>query len=426
MARAPVRNLRWYIAGLLCCSTALNYLDRQTLSVLASTIQRELGLTSGDYARMTSAFLFSYAVMYAVGGRLVDRLGTRRGLLVFVSGWSVVNMLHGLARSALQLSIFRVLLGVTEAANIPAGVKAVTEWFPMRERALAVGFMNAGTALGAALAVPVVSFIAVQLGWRSAFVVTGLIGVVWVVAWALFYRLPALHPRLGEAERALILAGEGGPPPAPVPLARLLRLPETWGCMAARLFTDPISYFLAFWIPKYLQDDRGFDLVFLGKLVWIPYLAQALGNLAAGAIPRALMARGWGLDRARKRTMLVVSCVMPALCLAVTRVSHPVLAVAVLAALMFGHAAWGNVILPAEVFPRHLVGTVSGLGGMAGGLMGALTQLGIGAVVQRVSYAPLFAVCAFVYLTAFVVVARLVPDLGRIRTIEPPTFGPRF
>jgi ACS family hexuronate transporter-like MFS transporter len=417
MARAPIPNLRWYIAGLLCCSTALNYLDRQTLSVLASTIQRELHLTSVDYARVTSLFLFSYAVMYAVGGRLIDVLGTRRGLMLFVSSWSVVNMLHGLARTAAQLSVFRVLLGVTEAANIPGGVKAVTEWFPVRERALAVGLFNAGTALGAALAVPVVSFIAVRMGWRSAFVVTGGIGLVWVAAWAAFYRLPADHPRLGAAERALIAGGELPADPAPVPLRHLLRLPETWGCIIARLMTDPISYFLAFWIPKYLQDERGFDLAYIGKLVWIPYLAQALGNLAAGAIPRALLARGWALDRARKRTMLVVSCVMPVLCLLVTRVAHPVLAVAVISALMFGHAAWGNVILPAEVFPRHLVGTVSGLGGAMGGLAGAISQLAIGHVVQAVSYAPLFAVCAFVYLVAFALVARLVPDLGRIREV---------
>jgi ACS family hexuronate transporter-like MFS transporter len=414
----PIRNLRWYIAVLLCCSTALNYLDRQTLSVLASTIQRELRLTSVDYAHVTSIFLFTYAIMYAVGGRLIDLLGTRRGLLLFVSGWSVVNMLHGLARTALQLSVFRALLGVTEAANIPGGVKAVSEWFPVPERALAVGIFNAGTALGAALAVPVVSFIALRLGWRAAFVVTGVIGLVWVAAWALFYRLPADHPRLSAEEHALITGAESAEVPPPVPVLRLLRLPETWGCIVARLMTDPISYFLAFWIPKYLQEERGFDLGFIGKLVWIPYLAQALGNVAAGAIPRTLIARGWRLDRARKRTMLVVSCVMPVLCLMVTRVAHPVAAIAVIAALMFGHAAWGNVILPAEVFPRHLVGTVSGLGGMMGGLAGAASQLGIGHVVQTLSYGPLFATCAFVYLTAFALVARLVPELGRIRSVS--------
>src|SRR3954449_8385053 len=163
------RHLRWGVAALLCCSTALNYLDRQTLSVLVGTIQKDLGFDDAAYARMTSVFLVAYAVMYAVGGRIMDALGSRRGLLVFVSAWSVVNMLHGFARSVLQLSVFRVLLGVTEAANIPGGVKAVSEWFPLRERALAVGVFNAGTALGAALAAPVVSVIALHFGWRAAF-----------------------------------------------------------------------------------------------------------------------------------------------------------------------------------------------------------------------------------------------------------------
>jgi ACS family hexuronate transporter-like MFS transporter len=417
MAR-PIANLRWYIAFLLCCSTALNYLDRQTLSVLAVTIQKDLGFSTVEYSRIASAFLFTYALMYAVGGRLVDLLGTRRGLLLFASGWSAVSMLHALARSAAQLSVFRVLLGVTEAANIPAGVKAVTEWFPIRERALAIGIFNSGTAIGAAMAAPVVSAVALGLGWRAAFVVTGAVGFVWVAAWAAFYQLPHRHRRLAAAERALIEADEIAGAPARVPLSRLLAMRETWGCIAARLLTDPISYFLAFWVPKYLQDERGFTLAQNGMFSWIPFVGQALGNIAAGAIPRALIARGMPLDRARKRTMLAVSCLMPVLCLAVTRVGHPALALAAITVLMFGHAAFGNVILPAEVFPRHLVGTVSGLGGLMGGLAGAIAQLGIGRVVQAMGFSPIFAVCAFMYLTAFALVSRLVPDLGRIRLQE--------
>ena len=416
----PLRNLRWLIAALLCGSTALNYLDRNTLSVLVGTIQKDLGFDDVDYARINSAFLIAYAIMYAVGGRIVDLLGTRRGLLAFVSAWSIVSMAHGMARSALQLSVFRVLLGVTEAANIPGGVKAVSEWFPLRERALAVGIFNSGTALGAALAAPVVSLIPLTFGWRAAFVTTGALGLVWVAVWAGVYRLPAQHPRLAPAERALILADAGEAPAGPPPrtsLAVLLRLRETWGCVLARVLTDPISYFLAFWIPKYFQHQHGFTLADIGKTMWIPYVAQALGNIAAGTFPRLLLARGWSLDRARKRTMLVVSCVMPLLCLLVNRVDHPAAAVAAVAALTFGHAAWGNVILPAEVFPKHLVGTVSGLGGALGAIAGALTQLGIGKVVQGASFGPVFAVCAFMYLVAYALVARLVPELGRIRVV---------
>jgi ACS family hexuronate transporter-like MFS transporter len=414
-------NLRWYVAGLLLCSSVINYLDRQTLSVLASTIQRDLGITTAAYAQVNSAFLLSYTVMYAVGGRLIDLMGTRRGLTVFVAGWSIADMLNGLARTAGQLTAFRFLLGVTEAANIPAGVKAVTEWFPVRERALAVGIFNSGTAIGAAIAVPVVTSLTISFGWRSAFVGTGALGLVWVAVWVAFYRLPADHPRLSPAERALILGDRPPASAAPrVPVSLLLGVRATWGCVAARALTDPISYFFIFWIPKYLQDERGFALADLRVSAWIPYVALALGNLAAGAIPRALVGRGWSLDRARKGTMLVMSLAVPLLCLTLTRTSSAAVAVTALAGWMFAHGAWGNVILPAEVFPPRIVGTVTGLGGAVGALVGAASQPIIGKVVAALSFAPVFTACAGAYLVGLALVAWLIPDLGRMRLAEPP------
>ena len=436
MKKRPIKNLRWYIAILLCLSSELNYMDRQTLSVLADTIQRDLNLTTIDYSRITSSFLISYAVMYAVSGRLIDRLGTRRGFLIFVSGWSIANMLHGFAHTALQLRLFRFLLGAAEPANFPAGVKAVAEWFPMRERALAVGIFNAGTALGSALAVPLVSWIALTWGWRYAFVITGAIGFIWVAAWAMFYRLPQDHPRLSEAEKNLIL-GDASPPdasppdaspedaspegdhPQPVSIARLLRMKAVWGCILARVLTDPISYFLFFWTPKYFQQERGFDLASVGLYIWIPYAALTAGNLASGAIPRYLISRGWTVDRARKRTMLSVSCLMPVFCLLVTRVSSPSLAIVLMAAIMFGHAAWGNITLPAEVFPKHVVGSISGFGGALGGALGAVTQWYIGWVVENLSFAPIFAVCSVMYLLAFGSVQWLIGELGTVRSLAP-------
>ncbi|HEY2946378.1 MAG TPA: MFS transporter [Vicinamibacteria bacterium] len=421
MSPRPIPHLRWGVAVMLCLASELNYLDRQTLSVLAATIQADLGLSDVAYSHITSTFLMSYTVMYAVAGRLVDALGTRRSFLVFVSAWSVANMLHGLARTALQLSFFRFLLGAAEPANFPAGLKAVSEWFPMRERALAVGIFNAGTAVGGAFAVPVVSFIALRWGWRWAFVGTGSLGFVWVLAWALLYRLPQDHPRLGAAERALILdGGEGGGEPRtsrPVSVRQVLRMRAAWGCILARALTDPISYFLNFWIPKYLQAERGFTLAALGRYGWIPFAALAAGNIFSGAVPRWLISRGWPLDRARKATMLAVSCAMPVLCFLVTRVESQAWALAVVSALFFGHAAWGNITLPAEVFPRHAVGTVTGLGGALGGLVGVLTQLAIGWVVQNLSFAPIFAAISVAYLVALVLVQLLIGELGRVREV---------
>jgi ACS family hexuronate transporter-like MFS transporter len=418
----PIPHLRWSVAALLCLASELNYLDRQTLSVLAATIQADLGLTDVDYSRVTSAFLMTYTVMYVVAGRLVDRLGTRRSFLIFVSAWSVANMLHGVARSAMQLALFRALLGAAEPANFPGGLKAVSEWFPMRERALAVGIFNAGTALGGALAVPVVSFIALRWGWRWAFVATGALGFVWVGIWALFYRLPQDHPRLGAEERALILSeGEEGAERRDNPsvsLKRILGMRAAWGCILARVLTDPISYFLNFWIPKYLQAERGFTLATLGSYGWIPFAALAAGNIFSGAMPRWLISRGWPLDRARKATMLGVSCAMPLLCFLVTRVESQAWALVVVSALFFGHSAWGNITLPAEVFPRHAVGTVTGLGGSLGGLMGVITQLAIGWVVMNFSFAPIFAAISMAYLLAFVLVQVLIGELGQVRALH--------
>jgi ACS family hexuronate transporter-like MFS transporter len=423
MPKRPIRHLRWYIAGLLCLATELNYLDRQTLSVLADTIQRELSLSTMQYSYITTSFLVSYTIMYAVSGRLIDYLGTRRGFTIFVSSWSIANMLHGLANTALQFSFFRFLLGAAEPANFPAGVKAVSEWFPMRERALAVGIFNAGTALGSALATPLVSWIALTWGWRYAFLVTGALGFAWVAVWVPFYRLPQHHPRLSQEERDWILSDSKTEDldKTPVSIKNLLGMSETWGCIMARVLTDPISYFLFFWTPKYLQQERGFNLADLGKYGWIPFAALTLGNIASGAIPRYLISRGWTVNRARKTTMLTVSCLMPILCLMITQVSSPTLAIALMTAIMFGHAAWGNITLPAEVFPKRVVGSVSGFGGALGGLVGAITQLTIGWVVQNLSFAPIFAVCSVMYLLAFGLVHWLIGELGSIRQLPAAT-----
>ena len=422
MAKAPIKHLRWYIAGMLCLASQLNYLDRQTFSVLAGTIQKDLGLDDRDYSIITSTFLWTYACAYAASGFVVDRLGSRRSFLTFVSGWSVANMLHAFAKNLPGLVFFRGLLALMEPANFPGGVKAVTEWFPVRERALAVGIFNSGTAFGNALAVPVAAFLTLQYGWRSAFVFTGALGFVWVLMWAMFYRLPQVHPRLGAAERELILAGreeESAAENQKVSVLQILKMREAWGCMIARLLTDPISYFLFFWTPKYLETERGFNLKQVGTYAWIPFAALTLGHLFGGALPRFLISRGWTLNKARKSTMLLVSCAMVIVCFLVTKAPTPGWAVAFLSAVMFGHAAWGNITLAAEVFPRNAVGTVTGFGGFLGGIAGGIAQLIIGSVVVRYGYGHIFAVCSVMYLVALAAVHWLIGELGVIRKIKP-------
>ncbi len=418
-----IRHLRWWIAVLLLGSTLINYLDRNTLSTLAETIREDWGMDketfNRGYSRVTAAFLFSYAVMYAVGGGLVDRLGTRVSLFLFASLWSAMTLAHGLARTMGHLVLARFGLGIAQPANFPAGVRAVSEWFPMRERALGVGIFNAGTALGSVSAIILSSWIARTWGWRWAFLAAGAISLVWVAAWARIYRLPRQHPRISPEELALIEEGGGAAAittPA-IPWSRLLRMRETWGCVAARILTDPISYFLSFWIPMYFQRERGFDLKQIGWFVWIPPLALFLGSMAGGAIPRLLIASGWTLNRARKALMLTISCLIPLLCLAIIRTGNPYMAVAILAAISFGHGAWGNITLPAEVFPRHVVGTVSGLGGCLGGLVGAISQLTIGRITVT-SFTPIFVALGAIYFFGFFLVSWLVGTLGVIRDVD--------
>jgi ACS family hexuronate transporter-like MFS transporter len=292
--------------------------------------------------------------------------------------------------------------------------------FNLKQIGLFVWIPYAVAAIGSTLAVPIVSAVALLAGWRWAFAIVGATGFLWVAAWALLYRLPKDHPWITDPEKAMILAGNDAPKaetPAKVPFSRLLGMKATWGCVAARVLTDPISYFLFFWTPQYFQRERGFNLADVGIYLWIPFVALTLGNLSSGAIPRWLISRGVPLDRARKGTMLAVSLCMPVLCLMVTRVQSPAAAIAIMTAIMFGHTAWGNITLPAEVFPSRVVGTVSGIGGALGATVGAVTQLNIGKVVENVSFAPIFAFCAFAYLAGFLLVHFLIGRLGEIREV---------
>ncbi len=413
-----IEGLRWYIVGLICLVTALNYMDRQTLALLAQTLDKELGINTVEYAYITAAFLASYTIMYSVSGRLVDYLGTRRGFALFVGGWSLVDLMHAFARTVGQFAVCRFFLGATEAGNFPAGVKVVSEWFPVRERALAVGIFNSGTAIGAAFAAPMVAWVALNLGWRYTFVVGAVLSIIWVVLWLFVYRVPQRHPWVTSDELALI---EENQPPKAAPKAvstlRILGTREAWGCILARMLTDPISYFFAFWTPKFLEQERGFDLAAIGEYYWICYVGLALGNLAGGAIPGYLIRHGWSLNRSRKTVMFIASLMIPASFVMITRVPNPALAIVCITVAMFFHAAWANMTLPAEVFEKHVVGSVTGFGGTAGSLVSAVTMLAIGKTVTVTSFTPVFIIYSALPMTAFALVCLLIRKLGCVREI---------
>lgn len=418
----PKRNIRWGIAAMLFFVSALNYLDRQVLSVLAPTIQAELGLTDIDYSYITSAFLLSYTIMYAISGTIIDRLGTRKGFFWFVGGWSIANVLHGFAKTVAQFSVFRFLLGAAESANFPAGVKAASEWFPIKERALAIGLLNAGSSAGAALAVPLVSFIAVVFNWQAAFVVTGLMGAVWMFFWWKHYYIPSQHPRISTEELALIESDKEPGEVAGVKkknnIWQLLKMKQAWGCFIARILIDPCTYFLIFWIPKYLQEKQGLSLVQLGYFAWIPYVALALGTVCGGIIPRTLINKGWSLNRARKTTMLAASIFIPVFCFLIFSTTSVVIAIAAIAGVMFGHGLWGNITIPAEVFPKRVHATLTGIGGTLGGVTAIGVQFVVGWTVQNVSYTPIFIAVGIIYLVTFICVHFLIDKLGVIIALK--------
>ena len=417
------KSLRWKIALLLCVASALNYIDRNTLAILAPTIQKELNWSDVDYADVTALFVLSYTMMYAISGRIIDWIGTRKGLAWSVGSWSLVSVLHAMANSIGQFSVARFFLGATESGNFPAGVKAISEWFPMKERALAIGIFAAGSSIGAAIAMPIVSFVALIWGWRMAFVVTGLLGFVWLVAWLKYYYLPEKHAKITDDERKLIVEDSNQPEvyqnsSRPVSILKIIMKKESWGCFSARIFIDPVVYFLIFWIPKYLQDVHGFSLSEIGMTAWLPYAAMGIGTVLGGWLPKRLIEkRNWSLNKARKTIMLFASLAIPVFCFSLFAKVSPAMAILIISAIMFSHGLWSNITLPTEIYPKNVQATVTGIGGTLGGLMSVISQKLIGISVSNHSYLPIFLFVGFAYLTTFLLVQVLIGKLGTIRTI---------
>ena len=395
-------RFRWVVAGLLFVAAALSFFDRQVLSVLAPEILKDLRLTNIEYSQAVSAFTLAYSVMFAVGGRVIDVLGARLGLGLSVAFWTVASLLHAVMGSAWQLGLFRFLLGAGEGGCFPGAAKGITEWFPARERAFAMGIATTGgSAFGAVLAPPVIVAAAHAAGWRGAFIITGLAGLLWVGAWFLLFRRPEESRRVNEAERRLILEGrDGGRQRAekPWPFRLLLVRRELWGFVATRFLLDPVFYFYMFWIPQYLHQERGASLDEIGRLTWIPFFTLGVASLLGGGVSDRLVRLGWPAGRARKTIMAGAAFLTPVSILALY-VPDTLWAVVLLGVLMFAHGFWmtNYMTLIGDVFPAVTVATVVGLSGAAGGLGGFLSSLAVGRIVEATSFGPVFVVCGILY-----------------------------
>ena len=369
--------LRWRMIGLAFWATAINYLDRQTLSVAAPVLAKKFHMSEVAYSRVTSAFLLAYTIMNGVSGPLIDRFGTRLGYGLCVAWWSVSAMLHSLARGALSLGVFRFLLGLGEPGNWPGAIKVVAEWFPEEERAMASGIFNSGAAAGAILAAPIVAFLLQTLGWQAAFLFVGIAGLFWLAFWGKMYYTPA--------------APRGAPVEKPVPVADLIRSRFVVAFTISKIFLDPVWYFYIFWFPKYLKSARGFDLVGIGRVAWIPFLVAGFGNLLGGWFSSALLRRNISVTLARKSAVTFFAAIMLAAIPAVLA-SETWMSVAFVSIAMLGYTgALANMLtIPTDVFPKTAVASVYGLASMGSGLGGMLFTLITGWAVERYSYTPVF------------------------------------
>jgi ACS family hexuronate transporter-like MFS transporter len=410
LTQAPraIANLRWWIVGLLFMSTVINYVDRQTLSVLARTIQDDLGISDRGYARIVQAFLLAYTISYLVSGRITDWLGTRVSMAAFIVWWSLANIGTAFASSIVTLGVWRLLLGVGEPGNWTVGPKALSEWFPARERGLAYGIFTMGATIGATLAPPLIAWLALSYGWRGAFVVTGMLGLLWVIPWLWLYRPPHEHPRLTDAERVLV------PPPSPATTRggaegtlwrTLLTQRDTWLLLGTRVLTDPVWYFYLFWFPKYLTDTRGLSLVEVGRVAWVVYLAADLGALGGGWLSGRLIGRGHAPVAARKLVLRLAATTILVGPLVAWAPSIPLVLLCA-AVVACSQLAWQVTIgaLIVDRYPPASVATAFGIVAAGSGFGGMVSTGIVGYLVTHYSYVPVFVGMAMLHPLALAMV----------------------
>ena len=424
-------HFRWYICALLFFAATINYIDRQVIGILKPTLQSEFGWSELDYADIVFAFQLAYAAGFLLAGRVMDGLGVRLGFALAIVVWSVAAMAHAeaeifgpaaaavLAMAGMTYSasvagfmVARFALGIGEAGNFPAAIKATAEWFPRRERALATGIFNSGTNVGALATPLVVPWITLNWGWYWAFIVTGVLGFVWLAFWWPLYRRPEEHPRVSAQELAYITSD----PPDPavnIPWRTLLPHRQTWAFMLGKFLTDPVWWLYLFWIPDFLNRNHGIDLKTIGPPLVAIYLVADVGSIGGGWLSSALIRRGWSVNAGRKTAMLVCALAVLPMVFA-SGASNLWVAVALVSLAAAAHQGWSANLFTtvSDMFPRKAVGSVVGLGGMAGAVGGMLIAKLTGYLLQATgSYLPVFLIAAFAYLIGLAVIHFLVPRL---------------
>lgn len=409
-------RVRWIVVLLLFFATVINYVDRQMIGLLKPTLQQEFGWHETTYADIVFYFQLAYAVGYIVFGNIVDRIGSRLGFAVAFIIWTAAHMLHAAARSVASFAAVRFLLGIGESGGFPSSLKAITEWFPKKERALATGLFNAGSNIGAIVTPFIVAFLTPLYGWRGAFIITGLFGILWLIAWLALYHRPKDSKRLSPSERAYI-EQDAPDTAAKVSWLRVISCRETWAFALGKFLTDPVWWMFLFWLPDFLHKRHGLDLSTFGPPIAVIYVVSDLGSIVGGWLSSHLIHRGWSVNAARKTTMLICAlCVVPIFF--AQFVSGLWAAVAIISLAAAAHQGWSANLftLVSDMFPRKAVGSVYGVGGTAGAVGGMLFSLFIGEVLEKSgAYTLIFLVSGSLYLIALLIIQLLAPRLEQVK-----------
>ncbi|HEY1208000.1 MAG TPA: MFS transporter [Terracidiphilus sp.] len=420
-AGARLGNVRWTICAMLFAATTINYVDRSVIgfvkpTLMASVAQGGIGMTDRGYGYVTAAFMVAYALGLLGAGRFVDKVGTRIGYMIIMAAWSLSAMSHALANSVLQFGIARAGLGLGESGNFPAANKTNAEWFPQKDRSFSFGIFNSGANMGAILTPAIMPWVIINFGWHYAFLFTGLFSMTWIVLWYFTYRKPAEHPRVTQAELAYINQGTTEREEASTPWANLWGIRQTWAFTITKFLTDPVWWFYLLWLPSYFSKNYQLDIQHLGLPLIVVYSASTIGSVAGGYLPAPFIRMGLTAERARIATMLLCAfLVVPVFLINYT--SSEWIAVGLLSLAAAAHQGFSaNLFSTAsDMFPRSAVGSVTGIGGMAGAVGGALMMVYAGDIVQLTgSYTSLFEFCAYIYLISMVIMILIAPGLKRV------------
>jgi MFS transporter, ACS family, hexuronate transporter len=419
-----VNGLRWIIIGMIFLATLINYIDRLTVSVLAPKITEDLNLTNTEFGGIATWFLFAYTISQLLSGKLYDRVGIKKGFTVSIIVWSLAAIAHGWAAGLRSLSAFRFVLGLGEAGNWPGAAKTVAEWFPARQRAFGMAIFNSGAAIGSIAAPPVIVGLYEYFGhWQPVFIVTGVLGFIWLAVWWLVYEKPELHKWLTPAELATIKEGDenrDGAQSEPVlGWLELLRYRQTWAIVISRFLVDPVWWLYITWLPLFLYKVHGFDLKQIGLFAWVPYVAADAGSLFGGWLSGYLIDRGWTVNAARKAVIAFAAVLMPA-GIGAAYTPDSTVALILIGIVLFGFQVWINNVqtLPSDLFPNKAVGSVAGLGGTGAGIGSMIFIFSTGWVVDNFSYTPVLVTAGVLAPIGTLVLLLLVGDIHKVRLNE--------